>query len=176
MTSSSRPKLYYLFVKRHFQGTNTLASNLGVISKFSGKIISRVCFSADSLVNVKTNTGSVVAKPLHSIRLGDMVESVDEQTGQRLYTKVYYIAHDQQDSRHQLLRILYRNRSNATLSLGISNRHLIYATKKGQSTINAPLKEPIMAMEVKEGDAIWIMENGKLVPTEVIGGWHKLNS
>ena len=143
---------------------------MGDIGKFSGKVISRACFSADSLVNVKRDTGSVVPKPLHSISLGDMEESVDEKTGQRLYRKVYYIEHDRQDSRHQLLRVLYRNRSNATLSLGISDRHLIYATEKDQSTNNAPLKEPIMAMDVKEGDMIWIKEEGKLVPTEVTGG------
>ena len=42
------------------------------------------CFSAESLVNVKMKTGSVASKPLHSISLRDMVESVDEQTRQPL--------------------------------------------------------------------------------------------
>ena len=102
-----------------------------------------------------------------------MVESVDEQTGQRVYSKVYYIEHEQQDARAQLLRILYRDHSNATQSIDISGRHLIYATKNGQSTMEAPLKEPIMAMEVKEDDTIWIMEDGKLVPTQVTGRWNK---
>ena len=30
-----------------------------------------------------------------------------------------------------------------------------------------------MAMDVKEDDTIWIMNNGKLVPTKVTGGWSK---
>ena len=115
-------------------------------------------------------TGGVVSKPLHSISLGDMVESVDEQTGQRLYSKVYYIEHEQQDARAQLLRIVYRDHSKATQSIGISGRHLIYATKHGQSAKNAPLKDPIMAMGVKEDSTIWIMNDGKLVPTKVTGG------
>ena len=114
-------------------------------------------------------TGSVVSKPLHSISVGDMVESVDEQTGQRLYSKVYYIEHEQQDARSQLLRIVYRDHSNATQSIGISKRHLIYATKNGQSTKNVPLKDPVMAIDVKD-DTIRIMNNGKLVLTKVTGG------
>ena len=78
------------------------------------------CFSAESLVNLKMKTGSVVSKPLHSISLGDMDGSVDEQTGQRVYSKVYNIEHEQQDARAQLLRIVYRDHSNATQSIGIS--------------------------------------------------------
>ena len=131
------------------------------------------CFSAYSMVNVKMESGSVMSKPLHSISLGEMVESADEQTGQRVYSKVYYIEHEQQDDLGQLLRILYKDHSNETQSIGISGRHLIYATKKGQSTQNPPLKNPIMAMEVKEDDTVWIMEGGKLVPAKVIGGWNK---
>ena len=131
------------------------------------------CFSAYSMVNAKMESGSVVSKPLHSISLGDMVESVDEQTGHRVYSEVYYIEHEQQDDLGQLLRILYKDHSNATQSIGISGRHLIYATKKSQSTKNPPLKNPIMAMEVQEDDTIWIMEDGKLVPTKVTGGWNK---
>ena len=115
-------------------------------------------------------TGSVKSKPLQSISLGDMVESVDEQTGKRVYSKVYYIEHEQQDARVPLLRIVYRDHSNATQYIGISGRHLIYATKNGQSIKNVPLKDPIMAMDVKEDDTIWIMNNGKLVPTKVTGG------
>ena len=55
------------------------------------------------------------------------------------------------------------------IQCGISARHLIYATKNGQSTKNAPLKDPIMAIDVKD-DTIRIMNNGKLVLTKVTGG------
>ena len=130
---------------------------------------SRGCFSADSLVNVKTSKGHVVSRPLRSINLGDMVESVDEQNGQRTFSKVYYIAHEQDNARAQLLRIEYTDRFNSTQSLGISDRHLMYVTKKGKSTTHAPLEEPIMAMEVEEGDSVWMMEEGGLVPTKVTG-------
>ena len=140
------------------------------VGKVVTKLSRRGCFSADSVVNVKTVTGEVVSRPLHSISLGDLVESVDEQSGQRVYSKVYYIEHEQQDTPSKLLRILYRDDFNNTLSLGISDRHLIYVTKKGQSTTHAPLKDPIMAMEVTEGDMIWIMQDGKLGPNKVTGG------
>ena len=157
-------KLTYLRTLSINRSVSSGASVVRAVGRSGG------CFSAESLVNLKMKTGSVVSKPLHSISLGDMVESVDEQTGQRVYSKVYYIEHEQQDTRAQLLRIVYRDHSNATQSIGISARHLIYATKNGQSTKNAPLKDPIMAMDVKEDDIIWIMNNGKLVPTKVTGG------
>ena len=157
-------KLTYLCTLSINRSVLTGASVLRAVGRTRG------CFSAESLVNVKMKTGSVVSKSLHTISLGDMVESVDEQTGQRLYSKVYYIEHEQQDAPAQLLRIVYRDHSNATQSIGISGSHLIYATKNGQSTKNAPLKDPIMAMDVKEDDIIWIMNNGKLVPTKVTGG------
>ena len=157
-------KLTYLRTLSINRSVSTGASVVRAVGRTRG------CFSAESLVNVKMKTGSVVSKPLHSISLGDMVESVDEQTGQRLYSKVYYIKHEQQDARAQLLRIVYRDHSNATQCIGISGRHLIYATKHGQSSKNVPLKDPIMAKGVKEDGAIWIINDGKLVPTKVTGG------
>ena len=133
------------------------------------KVANRVCFSADSLVNVLTNNKKVVQKLLRDINLGDMVESVDEETGFQTFSKVYYIAHENEDTRSQMLRILFRNFSNSTKFLGISDRHLMYVTKKGHSTAQPPLKEPIMAMNVEEGDVIWTMEEGSLVPRQVEG-------
>ena len=159
-----------LSVQRYFKNTHTAAAKMASVGKTVAKISRRGCFSADSVVNIKTITGEVVLRPLHSMSLGDLVESVDEQSGQRVYSKIYYIEHEQQGSRSHLLRILYRDSFNKTESLGISDRHLIYVTKKGQPTLHTPLQDPIMAMEVMEGDVIWIMQNGKLTPSKVTGG------
>ena len=98
-----------------------------------------------------------------------MLESVDENTGLQMFSKVYYIAHENDSTRSQLLRIMYNDRLNLTKFLGISDRHLMYVTKKGQSTAEPPLNEPLMAMNVKEGDFIWTMEDGSLVPRKVTG-------
>lgn len=133
------------------------------------KVASKVCFSADSHVKVMTNSGEVIQKLLRDVKLGDMVESVDERTGYQTFSKVYYIAHENEDNRSQLLRILYKDGSNVTQFIGISDRHLIYITKNGQSTAHAPLKEPMLAMNVEEGDVIWTMEDGSLVPRKVTG-------
>ena len=120
-------------------------------------------------MNVLTNSGEVVQKLLRHVNLGDMVESVDEETGHQTFSKIYYIAHEHENTRSQMLRILYSDRFNTTQFLGISDRHLMYVTKKGQTTAHAPLKEPIMAMNVEEGDVVWVMEERSLVPRKVQG-------
>ena len=120
-------------------------------------------------MNVMTNNGEVLQRLLRDVNLGDMVESVDEESGHQTFSKIYYIAHEHDNTRSQMLRILYNDRFNSTQFLGISDRHLMYVTKKGQSTAHAPLKEPIMAMNVEEGDVIWVMEEGSLVPKKVTG-------
>ena len=133
------------------------------------KVASRICFSADSHVNVLTYNGEVVQKLLRDVNLEDMVESVDEETGHHTFSKIYYIEHEHDNTRSLMLCILYNDRFNSTQFLGISDRHLMYVTKKGQSTAHAPMKEPIMAMYVEEGDVIWVMEEGSLVPKTVTG-------
>ena len=135
----------------------------------AAKVASKVCFSADSHVNVLNDDGKVEQKLLRDINLGEMIESVDEETGLQTFSRVYYIAHENEDTRSQMLRIIYNDRLNSTKFLGISDRHLMYVTKKSRSTAHPPLKEPIMAMNVEEDDVIWTMENGSLFPRKVTG-------
>ena len=88
------------------------------------------------------DSGSVVSKPLHSISLGDMVESVDKKTRRRAYSKVDYIEHEQQDDLGQLLRILYEDHSNATQSTGSVGGTSSMQLKRGNQPRVRHLKIP----------------------------------
>ena len=89
-------------------------------------------------------------KKLADLRVGDNVQSVDDN-GNVVFTNVYFIAHDDASQIGKLLRVHYEDKHGQTGHIGLSDRHLIYATKSDAHYQTADKAKPIMASELVKG-------------------------
>lgn len=101
-------------------------------------------------VNVKDGSGNMFSKKLADLRVGDAVESVDDN-GNIVFTNVYFIAHDEGNQLGKLLRVHYEDNDGKTGHIGLSDRHLIYATKSDADYQTADKAKPIMASKLVKG-------------------------
>ena len=91
------------------------------------------------------------SKKLADLKVGDNVESVDDD-GNIVFTKVYFIAHDDGNQIGKLLRVHYEDNNGRMGHIGLSDRHLIYATKSDADYQTAEKAKPIMASELVKGN------------------------
>ena len=89
-------------------------------------------------------------KELADLQVGDDVQSVDDN-GNIVFTKVYFIAHDGANQIGKLLRVHYEDKLGQIGHIGLSDRHLIYATKSDAHYQTADKAKPIMASELVKG-------------------------
>ena len=120
------------------------------------------CFDVNNDIFIKRKDGTKLAKKLGEIQIGDEVESLDENTGKVVFSKVYFIANDDPGMIRELLRIYYQDDDGSLKDMGLSQRHLIYVSQG-----NSSKAEPIMASHVKAGEFIWVRKEENLKPYQV---------
>eukprot|EP00795_Rhopilema_esculentum_P012960 gene12960-3723_t len=125
----------------------------------------RGCFDVKGIVNVQDGQGSKYSKKIGDLKVGDQVESVDDN-GNIVFSNVYYIAHGDGEKRAKLLRVYYEGNAPEMESIGLSERHLIYATK-ADSELDAVKAKPVMASQLSKGDYVWVQDNSELVAKKV---------
>ena len=89
-------------------------------------------------------------KKLADLKVGDNVQSVDDN-GNIVFTKVYFIAHDDESQIAKLIRVHYEDKHGEVGHIGLSDRHLIYATRSDAHYQTADKARPIMASELVKG-------------------------
>ena len=102
------------------------------------------------IVNVQDGQGNKYSKKIGELKVGDQVESVDDN-GNIVFSNVYYIAHGDGEKRAKLLRVYYEGNAPEMESIGLSERHLIYATK-ADSELDAVKAKPVMASQLSKGN------------------------
>ena len=95
------------------------------------------------------------SKQLSDLKVGDNVQSVDDN-GDIVFTHVYFIAHDDLSQIGKLLRVHYEADKSEIGHIGLSDRHLIYATKSDAHFQTADKAKPIMASELSKGISLFL--------------------
>ena len=133
------------------------------------KTVRRGCFDAESTVRIHVNSSKVSTVKLRNLKLGDRVESIDETTGNITFSEVYFIAHSTDDQKVELRWIQCRDKSNRKYTLGLSARHLMYASKKREHSV-AYISEdaiPTRADQLSVNDYLWVKLKYKLIPCQI---------
>lgn len=84
------------------------------------------CLSSHSTTSrLDPATSEPTAVALEDLRVGDMVESFDIKTNQRVFTEVFLVQHEDQYSRHPIQRIVYQT-SEGQASIRATANHYLY--------------------------------------------------
>ena len=97
----------------------------------------------------------MLTKQLYNLKVGDNVQSVDDN-GNIVFTHVYFIAHDDSSQIGKLLRVHYEADKGEVGDVGLSDRHLICATKSDAYFQTEDEAKPIMASELSKGMSLFI--------------------
>ena len=96
-------------------------------------------------------------KQLSNLKVGDNVQSVDDN-GNIVFSHVYFIAHDDSSQIGKLLRVHYEAEKGEIGHIGLSDRHLIYATKSDTHFQTADKAKSIMASELAKGMSLFYVK------------------
>ena len=129
----------------------------------------------------KDDDTHVERKRIDELKVGDYVESYDQETNSVAFSEVYFISHDgDTGNSSRLIKLTLGFDHGKEQSLRLHSKHLVYAChiKKSDegNTGNAeeekcrhPLMNPVTAESVKVGDIMWMRNSeGEFSPRPVI--------
>jgi len=92
------------------------------------------------------------------------VWTVDDE-GKQTVSEVYFVDGEYGKAYHNY--IYYLDSDNQKGCLTATNEHLIYVSEEKESICDIVRKKPIISQNIKPGDYLWVLKDGKMEPCKV---------
>ncbi len=115
------------------------------------------CFPDKTWLKVKASDGTVQAKAMREIRIGDWVEVGQESNGSQIFSKIVDVPHRQPGKKSVFLQVMHRD--SAFL---ISPEHLVYVAHAMGEVFDQKTAQTKFAKDLVAGDLLWTQAGATL--------------
>ena len=118
------------------------------------------CFPEKTWLKVRLSDGTIQAKPMRDVRLGDQVQVSQDADGNEVYSNIVDIPHRQPGKKGSFLKVVHHG-----ASFLISPEHLVYVAQSADEEFNQKTARTKFAKDLVSGDFLWT-QNSTLVALE----------